>query len=375
MLTGPEAIAAAGARPLPIYLEGRLIPLQDAVSKELGLSLHQVVRAVVEARAEGNVLLLNGKTLELPAQLRFRPGEEIWLRMLQTGKGPALQVTHPSLQGAVQGAVQNPQGQLPLQPLPPALAGVSPTVASLFVRPTDLGPILQLLVGGAVSPSALGQLGPLGAWLQSRMSASRISPEGIRQALVQSGLFTESRMAQRASVQQDFKVILLELLRAMEEDPDDLGVKHGVEQALREIQSSQADTLVSASHRELLLSFVIPFRDAPPVQIRFFRPRRSQEEPDPPFFLDLHTESPDLGALWLSGSLHARQNLELTMWAEREEVVRKARAQVDDLRGDLEDAGLLLKKMHVLHGRRPAALGHPPGDQRPHPGSVLDLSA
>jgi hypothetical protein len=369
MLTGPEAIAAAGARPLPIYLEGRLIPLQDAVSKELGLSLHQVVRGVVEVRAEGNVLLLNGKTLDLPAQLRFRPGEEIWLRMLQTGKGPALQVTHGPVAPAGQPATPV------AQPLPPALAGVSPSVASLFVRPTDLGPILQLLVGTSVSSTALGQLGPLGAWLQARMSATRITPDGIRQAVVQSGLFTESRMAQRLSVQSDFKILLLEILRAMEEDPDDLGVKHGVEQALREIQSSQADTLVSASHRELLLSFVIPFRDAPPVQIRFFRQRRTEEEPDPPFCLDLHTESPDLGALWLSGALYARQHLELTMWAEREEVAKKARAQVDDLRGDLEDAGLMLKKMNVLHGRRPASLGHPPGDQRPHPGSVLDLSA
>ncbi|MGA0881920.1 MAG: hypothetical protein ACO3QP_03745, partial [Burkholderiaceae bacterium] len=134
MLTGPEAIAAAGARPLPIYLEGRLIPLQDAVSKELGLNPNQVVKAVVEIRPEGSMVLVNGRYVELPPQLRFRPGEEIWLRMVQTGKGPALQVSPPPADAA---PTVRAQVAAQASALVPSLAGLSPSVASLFVRPAD----------------------------------------------------------------------------------------------------------------------------------------------------------------------------------------------------------------------------------------------
>ena len=45
MLTGPDAIGVAGGKPLPIYLEGRLIPMADAVGRELGLKFNEVVRA------------------------------------------------------------------------------------------------------------------------------------------------------------------------------------------------------------------------------------------------------------------------------------------------------------------------------------------
>ena len=75
MLTGPDAIAQmAGGKISPIFLEGR-IPIAEATSKELGLLPNQVVRAVVEQRAEGLVVLINGRPFELPAQLRFRPGD------------------------------------------------------------------------------------------------------------------------------------------------------------------------------------------------------------------------------------------------------------------------------------------------------------
>jgi hypothetical protein len=56
MLTGPEALAAA-SRIAPIYLEGRLLPIQDDVSRSLGLSLHDVVRAMVETRVGLSAML------------------------------------------------------------------------------------------------------------------------------------------------------------------------------------------------------------------------------------------------------------------------------------------------------------------------------
>lgn len=383
MLTGPEAIAAAGARPLPIYLEGRLIPLQDAVSKELGLNPNQVVKAVVEIRPEGSMVLVNGRYVELPAQLRFRPGDEIWLRMLQTGKGPALQLVPPPAE-----EVPTVRAQLAAQAsaLVPGLAGLPPSVASLFVRPADYSGLMALFAGGLLTSlvrasggadaGGASRLLPLVQFLNGRLSAHRITPEAIKQALRASGLFSESRLAQGQTVQADLKVALMAALRLLEaEQEGDVELKEAVEGAIRELQSSQADSLVSQSHRELLLTFLVPFRDAPPALIRFFRPPKSQEDPDPPMSFDIHTQSPELGNLWLSAVLHQQSDLSLTMWAERESVAKLASNSVGDLEGDLEDIGLHVQKITVLHGRRPDDTVLPPGDRPRAPGSVLDLKA
>jgi hypothetical protein len=48
---------------------------------------------------------------------------------------------------------------------------------------------------------------------------------------------------------------------------------------------------------------------------------------------------------------------------------------VGDLEGDLEDIGLHVQKITVLHGRRPDDTVLPPGDRPRAPGSVLDLKA
>ena len=64
MLTGPEAIAQlASGKVLPIYLEGRVVPVQNDISRELGLSANQVIRAVVEQRPEGLIILINGRSV------------------------------------------------------------------------------------------------------------------------------------------------------------------------------------------------------------------------------------------------------------------------------------------------------------------------
>ncbi|HSG19578.1 MAG TPA: hypothetical protein VLA31_02310, partial [Burkholderiaceae bacterium] len=109
MLTGPDAIGVAGGKPLPIYLEGRLIPVADAVGRELGLKFNEVVRGVVEARAESLLLKLNGREVELPAQLKFRPGEVLWLRYTEMGRGMVL--VPQAGPGAVAGGAAGAAGQ------------------------------------------------------------------------------------------------------------------------------------------------------------------------------------------------------------------------------------------------------------------------
>ena len=199
MLTGLDAIAQlAGGKVMPIYLEGRLIPVQNDISRELGLSANQVVRAVIEQRPEGLIILINGRPVDLPKQLRFRPGDVIWLKAFESPKGLTLQVTPPPAS-----AVTTPAG---------AGQGLSPMVASLFAQPASFSGLLSLFSssGGLASlasyAQASGGLGPLSLFFQASPSMARLTGEQVKASMLRSGLFTESRLLAGQSVKSDVKV-------------------------------------------------------------------------------------------------------------------------------------------------------------------------
>ena len=97
MLSGPEQAALPG-RLNPIYLEGRPLQLETPIAQQLGLRDGQVVQASVELRGEALKLLLNGKLFDLPAALRFRPGETVFLRAYQGANGWLLKIFDPTAQ-------------------------------------------------------------------------------------------------------------------------------------------------------------------------------------------------------------------------------------------------------------------------------------
>jgi hypothetical protein len=370
MLTGTEAIAQGGGKILPIYLEGRLIPVPDAVGRELGLNANQVVRALVEMRGESLVLLVNGRALELGSQTRYRPGDALWLRFVDLPQG-----------GLAFKQVQGPAGQ-PQAAAPASAAGlaagvaqpgISPVVSSLFAQPANLSGLAALLSGsGALAGLLQGLrsttgLGPLGIlFQQARPSMARLSPEAVKNALKASGLFTESRLARGESVQADLKAALRELLVRMGQMPRLAdGLRQATQSAVREIESSQADALAASAQRELSFGFVIPFRDADPVLVQFFRPRRSPEQPDPPYTINLHTRSSDLGEVWMKTVVSGSRSLDMVMWAERNDIAERAQKAAPELTEELESAGLSVHSFLVVNGRRPPepspVLGEAPG--------------
>ncbi|MGA1302080.1 MAG: hypothetical protein ACO3X3_06265, partial [Burkholderiaceae bacterium] len=230
MLTGPDAIGVAGGKPLPIYLEGRLIPVADAVGRELGLKFNEVVRGVVEARAETLLLKLNGREVELPAQLKFRPGEVLWLRYTEMGRGMVL--VPQAGPGAVAGGAAGQGGAAgaagvpgPIAAPPPA-GGLSPAVASLFLRPADFSGLLSLLSGAAfVGLAQRAQSGgstvgtnALGQWLSQRPAMGRLSADGVRQALRASGLFTESALGKGGAIPGDLKLAMRQAVLQMQSE-------------------------------------------------------------------------------------------------------------------------------------------------------------
>ena len=366
MLTGPDAIGVAGGKPLPIYLEGRVIPLADAIGRELGLKFNEVVRGVVEARAESLLLKLNGREVELPAQLKFRPGEVLWLRYTEMGRGMVL--VPQAGPGAVTGGAAGASGQgaagaagLP-GPIaaPPPVGGLSPAVASLFLRPADFSGLLSLLSGAAFvglaqrAQSGASSVGTnaLGQWLSQRPAMGRLSADGVRQALRASGLFTESALGKGGAIPGDLKLAMRQAVLQMQTEMVS-GLREQLESGLHELESAQADALGVSAQRDLGFSFIIPFRDADPVLVSFFRPRRSPQEPNPPAVVNLYTRSDTLGEVWMKTVIEVSDTISLTMWAEREDLAKRAREAVGELEDEMTSAGLVLKSMVVLHGRRP----------------------
>ena len=383
MLTGPDAIGVAGAKPLPIYLECRSIPMADALGRALGLKFNEVVRGVVEARGETLLLKLNGREVELPAQLKFRPGEVLWLRYTEMGRGMAL-VTQPG-PGAVAGGAAG-QGGLAAgaagQPAPiaspPPVGGLSPAVASLFLRPADFSGLLSLLSGAtfaglaqrAQGSGSAGVANALGQWASQRPAMGRLTAEGVRQALRASGLFTESALGKGMVVPGDLKLAMRQAILQIQSEAVS-GLRGQLESGLHELESAQADALGVSAQRDVGFSFLIPFRDADPVLVSFFRPRRTPEEPNPPAVVNLYTRSETLGEVWMKTVIEVSDTISLTMWAERQDLANRAKAAVGELEDEMTSAGLVLKSMVVLHGRRPEE----GAVVAARTGAVLDLKA
>ena len=368
MLTGPDAIAQlAGGKVMPIYLEGRLIPVQNDISRELGLSANQVVRAVIEQRPEGLIILINGRPVDLPKQLRFRPGDVIWLKAFESPKGLALQVTPPPASAVTIPGASTGQG-------------LSPMVASLFAQPASFGGLLSLFssTGGLASltsyAQASGGLGPLSLFLQSSPSMARLTGEQVKASMLRSGLFTEARLLAGQSVKSDVKVALREIALRLAQAPRGTAdsLRQAAESAVRELESSQADSLQASTNREFLLNFMLPFRDAEPVYVSIHRPPRSQEDQEPPITVNLHTVSETLGEVWMKTVVRQKSLLEITMWAVQADTASRAEKARAELSAELESAGLSMTSLAVFHGRRPE---EPSQSRVVEHGAVFDQSA
>lgn len=386
MLTGPDAIAQIpGGKVLPIYLEGRLIPVTNQVGRELGLSINEVVRSVVEIRGDSLAIMVNGRQFDLPAQLRFSPGEALWLRFIMFPNGyfafkPISGPGHNSPQSPAQVNKSITSTPLSTTTASPLGSGLSPAVTSLFAQPANLSGILQILsnAGGMGSLLSLASaLGPsaLAQFLQSRPSMGHLSPELVKAALRASGLLSEAKLAKGLSANPDLKLALRELLSSSAFGRLRSGslTSQSLESSIREIESAQADALSAQTNRDLAFSFIFPFRDADPVLVSSFRPKqKAGSKVMPPLTLNLYTNSDSLGEVWMKATISDLRTIDLAMWAIREDIATRAVKAKPELAEELESAGIEMKGFLVFNGPRPA---EPPRTPEDESGIIIDQKA
>lgn len=361
-MIGPEE-AALTSRLNPIYLEGRPLQLEDPAARALGLKDGQIVQASIELRGESLKMLLNGSLVELPPGLRFRPGDQIWLSVHARATGWLLKPVDPR-------AASSPVSSDPALPAPAGNINNSRLLA-LSLRP-PMTPTLMSLFQPATLNALLRSVGSpelAAAFQQLQLSMKGLNPQSLQAAVQNSGFWLESLLFRGQTIPNtDNKALLRRMIRGMGESES--SAKSSLEKAVDDIEAAQVESVAAQSRGELEFSMVLPFADANPVEIRFFRPARRPNEEPPPFTVDIHTDNEHLGEIWLKTSVSRASHVELIMWALREDVANLARSQSDALARRLDQAGLKMDSLRVFNSARPSL----PESWTP-PGAMLDVSA
>ena len=350
-MLGPELINLT-ARPTPIFLEGSAaIQLTQQAAKDLGLKDGQIVQGVIAARGDLLKLLINNKELEWPGSSRFKLGDKLEFRVDSSIFGRSLV--------PLKGLATTPGNT------PPAIP--SPALLQLMHRPDQPSVLAGLFKSGGLE-ALVAQLGGSEQLRASLMlSMAKLSPMLVKRSLRNSGLFGEQLLASGVVRQgPDIKQLLRSLLRNV---PLQSAIGAELKGAIDEVESKQLESLQAQQSRELSYSFVLPFMDANAVEIELYREASNSAAEDQEWIINLHTESPSLGELWLKTTLQSAASIQMVMWAPRVDVADRAREAASELQYELQRFGLNLEKLDVLNARRPSVSEGLSGS-----GQVVDLS-
>lgn len=337
-MLGPEQVNL-NARSSPIFLEGVVaIKITEQLAKKLGLRDNQIIRGVIENRGDLLKLILNNREIDWIGSRRYKAGDRVDFRVVVAEHGRLLQPI--TLPGHISASERT----------------LSDRLLQLLYRPQQASILLQLFKPDSFK-TLLSQISPSGNQQQiGQLTAnmSTVSPGMVKNVLINSGLFTESQLAKKQVIKQDMKLFLRNLLRvgALQTQTQ---VIAEIEQAIDQIESRQLETLQAQQNRELSYSFTLPFNDAEPVDIEFKRGRNPDGEVADEWVINLFTDSPALGQVWLKALFLSDSQLDMTMWAEREQCAELARKASSELEYELQAFGLHLRKLHILNTVRPAA--------------------
>ncbi len=325
----------------------------------------QILNAIVIDSSNAGSALLRVGALELIArtELALARGQPLLLKVLKGGDLPELQVTRSS-----------PEQTLLAQALRSAL----PRQGGLGTQLAGLAATWRQLPGPAADPVAR-----VVATLLDRPVATGTDPAGLRQAVLQSGLFFEAQLARGLFDPQDLKGQLLRLLGRLRPEAapapaagtDDAATAGGTrepplvetlrqhaENALATIRWQQLNSLPGETGRDAVWHLALPLRtpQGEPADLRV-RARRDGQGPG----ADARRWTVDLSlAIEPLGPLHARlslagERLSATLWAELPTTAALLDEHLGLLGAGLERAGLGVAHLAALAGRPPAPADQP----------------
>ena len=392
-MLGAESVLGA-MRATPVQLDMRAHWVETSMAEQLGLQDGQVVQALVEKK-DGRVRLwLKDFSFDLPNGWVLKDGDKPFLRVSVNPGGWGLLIQNPTdlsaatdkanvalsglggkgAAGAVSGAgfvaadavanstaTSNRLNTLVFQP--PGFAAFRQLLQMIDMRAPQ---IAQLSMGQS---DVLARLSGLG------LSMGQLQPLGLRKALAPYFRSVESQLSQRQKVEDEPRSLIRQLLSSLGEEDTGAsvnGLSEDLHKALNELEAAQLQSAIDLNRGELNLRLMLPFTDADPVELHFQRPPRQPGDENPPLSVDIHSQSRLLGEVWLHTLIKAGHQVELTMWALREEVAQQARTHATELVMELGAAGLELQQFQIYNSPRPGTDQARPAPQR---GLVVDALA
>lgn len=329
----------------------------------------QVLHAVVVSQATAGTALMRVGALELVArtELALTRDQSLLLEVVKGGDQPELRVLRSV-----------PDEQLLARALRASLPRPAPPAEQLG-RIVDAA--RQLL--GDKTTAAVGR--EVAAALLGRPATTGTEPAALRQALAQSGLFLEARLARGQFDAADLKATLLRVLARVQGQAGGAGtsdrvgaapsaagpepgaalvetLRHLVEDSLAGIRWQQISSLPDDSGRGPLWHVALPLRTPGDAAATLWvRAEREPDGGDPDarrWTLDLSLTFEPLGPL------HARLSLldgriSATLWAEHEATAWLLRDHLDLLGAGLERAGLEVAHLAASAGRPATAADQP----------------
>jgi len=392
-MLGAESVLGA-MRATPVQLDMRPHWVETSMAEQLGLQDGQVVQALVEKK-DGRVRLwLKDFSFDLPNGWVLKDGDKPFLRVSLNPGGWGLLIQNPTDLSAATDKANVALSALGGKGAAGAVSGAgfvaadavaSPTATSnrlntLVFQPPGFAAFRQLLQmidmrAPQIAQLTMGQSDVLARLSGMGLSMGQLQPLGLRKALAPYFRSVENQLSQRQKVEDEPRSLIRQLLGSLGEEDTGAsvnGLSEDLHKALNELEAAQLQSAIDLNRGELNLRLMLPFTDADPVELHFQRPPRQPGDENPPLSVDIHSQSRRLGEVWLHTLIKAGHQVELTMWALREEVAQQARAHATELVMELGAAGLELQQFQIYNSPRP---GTDPTRPAPQRGLVVDALA
>ncbi len=392
-MLGAESVLGA-MRATPVQLDMRPHWVETSMAEQLGLQDGQVVQALVEKK-DGRVRLwLKDFSFDLPNGWVLKDGDKPFLRVSLNPGGWGLLIQNPTDLSAAADKANVALSGLGGKGAAGAVSGAgfvaadavaSPTATSnrlntLVFQPPGFAAFRQLLQmidmrAPQIAQLTMGQSDVLARLSGLGLSMGQLQPLGLRKALAPYFRSVENQLSQRQKVEDEPRSLIRQLLGSLGEEDTGAsvnGLSEDLHKALNELEAAQLQSAIDLNRGELNLRLMLPFTDADPVELHFQRPPRQPGDENPPLSVDIHSQSRRLGEVWLHTLIKAGHQVELTMWALREEVAQQARTHATELVMELGAAGLELQQFQIYNSPRPGTDAARPAPQR---GLVVDALA
>jgi hypothetical protein len=373
---GPESVSGVPRAPA-IQLDSRPLWIETRIAQNLNLRDGQVVQAVAKAQDGAVRLWLKDFSFGVPNGWTFQDGDKPFLRVSLTPSGWGLLIQPFAKGDTARPAL--PAASHPASELPSAEIASSRNarLGTLLLQPPGFSALLPWLQPGTLD--ALARSIGANDWLSRFKAASlvmaQLNPEALRRVIMAQARSAEHSLARKGAVEDEPKSLLRKLLVELaQEDGKALvdKVSQDLNRAVDELEAAQLQTVQELAKGQLALHVVLPFIDADPVELFFHRPPRQNNEEPPPLSVDVHSRSRWLGEIWLNTMISGGRQVDLIMWALREETVDLARVNASELQFELDAFDLKLQSFQIFHAPRP---GQPEQWTPPSRGSVVDTQA